>query len=994
MKVAFTIASKNYASMVGVLAESFKRHHPDGHFIFVLCDRCDGYPLESYVGGAEVLEISTLSIPSINTFIYRYSIMELNTAVKPFVFEYLFRTRNYDHVVYLDPDIWIHRPLDQVYSALERADIVLTPHLRQPFSDGAHPADINILQSGTYNLGFIALKRGLVADRLLAWWSEKLNIDCVVDIPRGLFVDQKWIDLVPGFYPTHAILYDPTCNVAYWNLHERQLSFSNPGGYLVCNEPLTFFHFSGYSPFVPGQLSKHQNRHALRDNLPLQKLCDDYRLALLDNGYEVTSKWPYSFATLSNAVSLPLRHVRTVVQWALRNNVEIPDPFEEPDRFCSFLVGRHREGLSLLGALLEARADVSAAYPRAKQDLDDPGFRNWLATSGVAEEGIGGLLKFESSERAGRVAEGFALLRKKQRFDVFMHFKKMWTNPDVFREFARWFDLYGVRELGIDPGYSTAFNKAYEKIGQILNLYFLDEGLQRAFPILEAGGDCKKCGEWLRKNGYSVDEASLFFEFATASAGLIGRMRFLYQHLGAARVPASIFMVRERLKEMRGPPSARSIRAWLATSECPDIVDQYKVAVDRGKRLGTLDILRLWRISAGRSFNALGKIKRGSNGSSRQAKVINLAGYFTAPSGMGESGRSMQRTLAHIAATLQECVLPHPMAQVAVPVEPAFLGWPSASATASIAVANADTVQGVRNILPAHFWTKKNIGYWVWETDELPKKFRQAADLYSEIWTPSEFSAGAIRRTVDKEVVVVPHTLDLKSISEARESRARLALPENATLFGFMFDPKSVIERKNVRGLIEAFRKAFGPSDDAYLIIKINGRAGENFEYNWIKAKLQDHRVLFLERTFSRSDAFDLMASLDVYASLHRSEGFGLTCAEAMAMGKPVIASNYSGNLQFMTIDNSVLVPTRVIETDRPYGAYPAGVRWGDPDIEAAAEAMRKMLDRDYRSHMGMRGKTDVLKRLDLGRIADVVDGRLGIGAPPESVAAVGIRTA
>jgi glycosyltransferase involved in cell wall biosynthesis len=212
---------------------------------------------------------------------------------------------------------------------------------------------------------------------------------------------------------------------------------------------------------------------------------------------------------------------------------------------------------------------------------------------------------------------------------------------------------------------------------------------------------------------------------------------------------------------------------------------------------------------------------------------------------------------------------------------------------------------------------------------------------------------------------VLPHTLDFDALHKARANRARFGLPEDGVLFGFAFDITSVLERKNVRGLIRAFRQAFRDDDRCYLVLKASGQTQGNFDYEMVRAQGDWSRILFLERTLSRDDSFAFMKTLDAYVSLHRSEGFGLTCAEAMALGMPVVASAYSGNLDFMDDANSLLVPAPVIETDRPYGAYPAGSRWGDPDVGAAAALMRSLKDPERRKEVGRRAAASIRQTLD-----------------------------
>jgi len=226
----------------------------------------------------------------------------------------------------------------------------------------------------------------------------KLHTDCVVDIPKGLFVDQKWMDLVPGFFPDHKILHEPGYNAAYWNLHERPLT-QKDGEWMADGQPLHFFHFSGYNAFDPLQLSKHQNRHRLSDMPTLKRLTDFYGNALLENGYDESSVWPYAFETLPNGVRIPLQLVAAVMQWAIRNKVSTPCPIKEPDAFCRFLMSRgviaNRPKVVLLfHFLLRARGDVAGAFPNSHHDSDDRPFRDWINTSGVREFKFQGLFAF------------------------------------------------------------------------------------------------------------------------------------------------------------------------------------------------------------------------------------------------------------------------------------------------------------------------------------------------------------------------------------------------------------------------------------------------------------------------------------------------------------------------------------------------------------------------------------------------------------------------
>lgn len=453
---AVTIVSKNYFAFARTLAESYRKHHPDHDFLIVLVDRADGMVPPRLECGAQVVEIAAFEIPDLSRMIYRYSIMELNTAVKPFVLAHLFRHHAFETLLYIDPDIWLFGPLQAVYDGLERASIVLTPHMRRPYYDDAMPSDTAILQSGTYNLGFIGLRRGGTSERLLQWWMTKLYRDCIVDIPNGLFVDQKWIDLVPGFFPDHEIIYHPGYNAAYWNLHERAISQVGEQ-WRADDEPLVFFHFSGYVPYAPETLSKHQNRHKLPELPDLKRLTDLYAQALVANGYEESHRWPYAFARLPNQVTVPLDLVARVMQWASRAGVATPCPVMEPERFCRFLMGRgtlpdRPDAVLLLDFLLRNRPDVAAAFPGAVKDANDPGFRAWIASSGVHEHRLADLLPFEATESpVDLVEDAFTRLRLRPADDGPDIADALASGSEGLQALVRWIRDGHAEPIGLGP---------------------------------------------------------------------------------------------------------------------------------------------------------------------------------------------------------------------------------------------------------------------------------------------------------------------------------------------------------------------------------------------------------------------------------------------------------------------------------------------------------------------------------------------------------------
>ncbi len=983
---AITIASKNYISLAISLASSYKRHHPTNDFIIILVDQSDDMVPKKFESGAEIIEISELPIPDLGNFIYRYSIMELNTAVKPFALSHLFDSRNYETLLYLDPDIYIYRPMSEVYEALNAASIVLTPHMRSPFFDEMSPNDAAILQSGTYNLGFIGLKNGPTSKKLLDWWMTKLYRDCIVDIPNGLFVDQKWIDLVPGFFPDHRIIYSPAYNVAYWNLHERKIRQVDSTWH-ADGTPIAFFHFSGYSPFNPSKLSKHQNRHQLEDYPELKKLVNEYKDILIANFYAETTEWAYAYQTLRNGVEIPLRMVNSIMQWAARNQVPLPNPLNDADNFCKALMSKgisldHPNCILLYSFILSSRPDVREAYPSAIFNAEDSGFKGWINYSGKMEGYIGGLLDFENSDEIyDYVEDTFSRLRNANppRTDVFLAFENMWEDKKVFKDFTSWVETYGVRELDLTSEHAKRITQAVPGIFKILNIYFLRSDLQCQYPSLYEPIEIHRFADRLRRDRYindiSLEEVSLFAEYALHKRDAIEIMRFMYSHFGKKNpISLNLYSVEENRQQRRINLSSTSIINWLENSHFFSPIDhfysQYPNEIPASE-----DYIKWFvnGLSPAKNYRFSENIRTSLNRSDTSDILVNLSGYLNVPTGMGEAARSINTIMQQEGVSTTFFNIPNPRAYSdQIPNSPLIFGWPKSKASVSLTIANADSKQLLDTILPKDYWAKKNVGYWLWETEELPQRFKSAEQGYDEIWTSSEYSAVAIRKTINLPVKVVPLTLDFVGIDNAKSNRAKFDLPSTGTLFGFNFDPNSILERKNVRGLVDAFKQAFNEKDNCYLILRANGKTLGAYEYEKIRAEAKSGRIIFFESTLTRQDTFDFMKTLDVYVSLHRSEGFGLTCAEAMALGKPVIASNYSGNLDFMNKSNSILITTKTIVTERAYGPYPLGTVWGDPDLAEAARAMRTLVDETTRINLGRIASASIRETLDNSRIKSI----------------------
>jgi glycosyltransferase involved in cell wall biosynthesis len=197
--------------------------------------------------------------------------------------------------------------------------------------------------------------------------------------------------------------------------------------------------------------------------------------------------------------------------------------------------------------------------------------------------------------------------------------------------------------------------------------------------------------------------------------------------------------------------------------------------------------------------------------------------------------------------------------------------------------------------------------------------------------------------------------------------RSRFGLPDNRFLFLFAFDMGSTRERKNPEAVVAAFRRAFGPNDPVSLVLKISRGWQDPLALAELRGAAEPERILIIDQVLAPAEVFGLMNCCDAYVSLHRSEGFGLTLAEAMALGKPAIATGYSGNRAFMNDDNSLLVAYEMTAIRATAKSYVRGARWAEPSIEDAAHKMRWLVDHPRESRaLAARGQCAVRELLSL----------------------------
>jgi glycosyltransferase involved in cell wall biosynthesis len=325
-----TICSNNYFPYARVLFSSIHRYHPEAELFLCLADIKS--EIEFGIDGVEIIEAKDLEIPDFWDFAFRYDIMEFNTAVKPFVIRTLLEKRNFDRVIYLDPDIELFAPMTPVIEALETgANFVITPHLTAPAETEYYPNDIAIMKCGIYNLGFFAASNSEETLNFLRWWGRRLRFYCINQQDEGIFVDQKFIDLLPSFSDRVKILRDTNLNVAYWNLWQRNLN-KTVDEWEVDGKPLLFFHFSGIDSNNPDRLSKHTSRFRKDLEPPLQSLIARYIAQLKYFRLKEIHELSYGYGSFEGGIP-----ITDLMRHCYRNLEEIwlDNPFKTFHRFLN-----------------------------------------------------------------------------------------------------------------------------------------------------------------------------------------------------------------------------------------------------------------------------------------------------------------------------------------------------------------------------------------------------------------------------------------------------------------------------------------------------------------------------------------------------------------------------------------------------------------------------------------------------------------------------------
>jgi glycosyltransferase involved in cell wall biosynthesis len=379
------------------------------------------------------------------------------------------------------------------------------------------------------------------------------------------------------------------------------------------------------------------------------------------------------------------------------------------------------------------------------------------------------------------------------------------------------------------------------------------------------------------------------------------------------------------------------------------------------------------RLPALRAYRRYGWRRRAVGPVTTATVPIVVAGFHGAVLGLGEAARGLVSALASTGTAVRAWDVSEQLGHARW-LDLGDTTAPAAGPGVIIAHMNPPELIQLIATDPTPFEGKRVIGYWAWELPMIPGLWKPAFRYVDEIWVPSRFTADAIRRAAPRglAVRVAPHPVP---VSRAAPDRSRFGLDPDHVIVLSAFDLRSTLARKNPLAALEAFRRAVARTRrPATLVFKTVGGAEAPAALASLLTAIGDARdVMLIDQPLSVADRDRLLASCDILLSLHRSEGFGLLLAEAMASGKAVVATGWSGNLDYMDDRTAVLVPYTLIAVDDPQGIYRGG-HWAQADVETAGRALADLIDDDERREtMGRRAQEAVGAQLATPVIADIM---------------------
>jgi glycosyltransferase involved in cell wall biosynthesis len=1060
-KALALIATRNYLPFAKLTARSFLGHHPDFRVFLLLVD---GEPADvgSFDEGYMILLVD-LGFTNTEWHAAKFTAVEFSNALKPVFLRYL--SGFCDFAIYLDCDIAVFSRLTEMIEASAQYDMIVIPHMfsppPKPEHFWVHPSRADTFNAGLINAGCFALNLRPCLEFLLQW--EEMNFaPGSFYREAGFQTDQQNFNWAVVSVDTIWVLRDPRYNVAYWNLHERDLrAVKNQTAtfFEVNGRPLGFFHFSGYDIHNRLTISEHDGRHSVYNLPAVAEILNWYSNEILSSDLRYLLHSPYRYDTMGNGIALN-SFIRNILK---KYEIYIPhfDAFTigGAHGLCSFLMDPLPYSRSLLplvaAEIYEARQDLQLAFPDAHVLLEPTGFRKWFFHHAGVEfhidplingfrrtltsdplralaEDVGPFLngnypKFLGSDR--RYAEEYlrqtaqvpladALIEATNEtpfasdvaavLSIHSHRPDLQgAFPDIIgkdhQQFCYWVIQHAPQEHGCPPAAVKSFLGCTADVclPRIFNYLSRQEHLAELCRNHLLNDDC---GPLMRA---LIADAGQGLEYELKDIVIFA---YIHEHSRHLLVPLylelpviRLFASRVRGRNEAALPEAVRGTSW-AQRGCQlhaSYFDPFHAVLDeetrsfgnslRNRSSDVLDYLRV----AGGAQNAIDLIEpayraavKRSNSTltfnpsyelrgRKERPGVNLFGYFPSDIGVGESSRGLAAVLGRL-RPVNRVPFCTGQLQNETPLTELFQRFDYLTDT-NIYVSYPHQRTDLLSVMrPEQYAGRRNIVHLAWEQKDGNLWWKAIYDRYDELWTISAFAATPFDAMFPGRVRVVPNVLKFDEFPDFDHGER---FQGEEFKFLYAFDAGSSIERKNPEGVIEAFIKAFRGTQwqrHVELTLKVGGLHRPEYvtrvERLFRIAATSGMAVKFDSRQLSRGAMLELIAKSDCYISLHRSEGFGYTMAEAMAYGVPVVASGYSGNLEYMSHKNSFLVSCREVLVKSADGPFQRGSVWGDPNTGEAAEILRSIVENPQQAiAVGLRGQRDVRSQLSVEAIAKTV---------------------
>jgi glycosyltransferase involved in cell wall biosynthesis len=1012
-KAIFTVVSNNYLHFARTLLQSAKLAHPDCSVYCVIVDT-DLTEASKFSSSFNTISLGDLALPGGKSFLFQYTVLELNTAVKPWAIEHLL-DKGYENVIYIDPDIYVYRPLEEVVALLRQgSDIVVTPHLLAPITDEKTPSELDIRRSGTYNFGFCAVRKAQNTYDFLHWWQSKLTRDCVVDLEKGIFVDQSWIDLVPGLFDKVSVLRHPGYNVAYWNIAQRKVERLNKRDWTVNGQPLVFFHYSGFNPVKPEPFSKHQNRYTLSSLGQAGELARAYAAALIANGAVEYAKMKYGYGLFANGTPVP-----DIFRSEFRNDDVLRttvgnDPFACPEALCFLIPSKSKFDLSLtysLRAVWNARRDLQQVFNLTDQDSIVKFYRwflhdgaNYFSASVLAQHYTilnSFLLSHGETESQPVIQPQPSTYGDRGTARVYSFFENLLERPPepsaiehyapmcetAFGTIRAWRDISTSKEsrqkaqlpLRMLKAITAKSSKTYHAISALPD-YIAPTKPAKANPAANAtvysgfytpDADTEHNGLWVSSKivlpfnariGHTVTVKGVYLaDFIEKQNGDSNATMTI--SVGDAIVEEFVLRTSGEFTHSFQLPDSTDVSQQKMYVQC----SKYFVPKDIGLNLDERELawrIKLFVIGDATIVNTQRPVIFLPQEEYLPAPGVNLVGYLAAESGVGEAARLFAKA-AYASA------IPYSIVDVGYQNanlqrdKSAFAVATNEQFDIDVVYVNADqTTRTLDHLKSINHKSRFSIGFWHWEQPKLPNSYLSAFEGLTEVWTPSAFVQDAVAKISPIPVYKVPHAIDF-SLTPGT-SRRDFGLPHSGFLVLVMYDFHSYQYRKNPEAAVAAFRIAAANKTNVSLVIKTINADKHPEDYARLRASVADMKnVVFLDKFLTRQEVYNLESCCDTLISLHRAEGFGLALAEMMYLGKPVIATGWSANMEFMTPMNSLPVHYTLKQLETTMGVYEAGQNWAEADVDHAAECLSLLIDNpDKFKAIGKRAANSIREQL------------------------------